>query len=935
MASILKNTLRNIKTMAPGDKNGIDKGFYLLLEKKMTGKASINELSELENLVAADPEKKHVVETIYGLWYKRLATLTDKAVHKAIKAEVTSLRAERRRVAVPANQQRYLHAFPVREFTRLKNNTMLKSYFKIALRNLQKQKAIAFINVFGLSAGIACFSLLLLFAFNEFSFDKFHKNAGEIYRPYVYDKSPDGKSPLAYTDWWASAPMGQAMKRSIPDVSDFARVQLPWGENLVRTNKYVYRASMSYADPSLFSIFTFPLKYGNAATALHDMNDIVLTEAKAKEIFGSDDVVGKTVDIQIGTTFQPFKISAVAKNMPANSTIRFEMLGNFSFALANNDKFIIGNNWHPIVRQTYVQLHPGSNLAGNKKRLAQFFLAFNPNFAAGLKSAGYTWKGDELPVSIRMQPLLSIHTDTDFHGWSFTDFGVINPQSVWILLMIAGGILLIACINFTTLAIARSASRSKEVGVRKVIGADRKQIIFQFLTEALLLSTISTIIGLILANMLLPGFNQLAGRDLQFSFAIYPQMFGLLIIVMLIVGLLAGCYLAFVLSNFKPVEVLKNKIRIGGANFFTKSLVTFQFTLSIILIVSTIIILQQARYLVNKSPGFNKENVIAVDAAEIEASKVFPSFKQTLLSHPEIAGVTCAAAGLGAGQDLLGYTDNGISAAVNIVDPDYIPVMGMHLVAGKNFDLATANDTLKRIIINETMMRELGWTRQNTVGQEIKKFQGKTAHVIGVVKNFNYRPLTEEVKNQVFETSADKGYAHFYVRISAGNPAAALAVVKKVWNNAVPGIPMKYSFVEGDISNYYVNEQKWTSMVGWAGGLSIFLACLGLLGLAALAAINRIKEIGVRKVLGASIVNIINLLLKDFLKLILTSFIIASPIAWYFMSKWLQGYANRISIGWPVFLLAGVFTFGIALLVISFQAMKAAVANPVKSLRTE
>ena len=817
----------------------------------------------------------------------------------------------------------------------LKETFMFKNYFKIALRNLQKQKVFALINVFGLSIGIACFSLLLLYAANQFSYDKFHKNAATIYRPYVLDNTLNGEPGVGNTDYSgpAQTTLGAAMKKYFPDVLDYVSVQLPWGESIIRVGNKIDRASVTYADQSLFSIFTFPLKYGSISDALHNLNDVVLTESRAKELFGTDDVVGKTLEISIGTTFQPFKVSAVAKDIPANSTVRFDVLGNFLFA--QNAHFIIGNNWHPTIRQTFVQLRPGSKLPDNAKQLDRFLKSLNPNYDADLKSSGLTWNKNESPFIFKLQPLLSIHTDIGFHGWSFTDYNIIDPQTIWILLAIAVGILLIACINFTTLAIGRSAGRGKEVGVRKVIGAEKKQIIFQFLTESLLLAFASAILGFLLANLFLPWFNQLSGGDMQFSLSLYPQMVLLLIGVVLVVGLLAGSYPALVLSNFRPVEVLKNKIRVGGSNLFTKSLVTFQFALSIILIVSTTIILQQTKYMVNKNPGFNKENVLAIDASETDPNKIFPLFRQAVLNHSAIVGVTSSAAGLGAGQDLLGYSDQGLSAAVNIVDPDYIKVLGMHLIAGSSFEQVAANDTVKRVIINETMMRAFGWTDQNAVGQEIKNFQGRTAHVIGVVQNFYYRPLSEEIKNQLFETTADKGYTHFYVRINAGNPAPALAIIKKAWNSAIPGVPMKYSFLDEDVNTYYQAEQKWSSIVGLAGGLSIFLACLGLLGLAALAAINRTKEIGLRKVLGASVPTIIVLLSKDFLKLIVISFVIASPIGWYFMNRWLQDYANRININWTVFLFAGVFAVAIALITISFHAIKAAIANPVKSLRTE
>jgi putative ABC transport system permease protein len=339
--------------------------------------------------------------------------------------------------------------------------------------------------------------------------------------------------------------------------------------------------------------------------------------------------------------------------------------------------------------------------------------------------------------------------------------------------------------------------------------------------------------------------------------------------------------------------------------------------------------------MVGKDPGFNKENVIAVDASETDPNTTFALFKQSLNNQPFILGVASAAAGLGASYDLLGYSDKGLSADINVIDSNYVKVMGMKLVAGTNFEPGQGNDSIKPMIINETMMRAFGWNAGNAVGKEIKGFQGNSALIVGVVKNFNYRPLSEGVKNQVFITSIDKSYPHFYVRIAAGNPSPAIVAIHKAWANAMPGIPLKYSFLDEDVNRFYKAELIWSSMLAWAGGISIFLACLGLLGLTALAAINRTKEIAVRKVLGASIPNVVTLLSKDFIKLILIAFIIASPLAWYFMHRWLQDYASRISISWVIFFFVGVFAVLSALATISFHAIKAAMVNPVKSLRTE
>jgi putative ABC transport system permease protein len=339
--------------------------------------------------------------------------------------------------------------------------------------------------------------------------------------------------------------------------------------------------------------------------------------------------------------------------------------------------------------------------------------------------------------------------------------------------------------------------------------------------------------------------------------------------------------------------------------------------------------------MINKSPGFNKDNVVVIDASEADPAKIFPLFKQALTQNPLVENVASAAAGIGAGKSYLGYSDNGLSADINIIDTNYINTLGMKLIAGNNFTGTQMNDTVKSIIINETMMKALGWNEQNAIGKTIKNFQGRNAVITGVVKDFSYQPLSEEIKNQAFITSKDKGYVNFYVRIKAGNQLRTIADMQKQWNNLLPGIPMKYSFLDEDINNYYQSEKTWSKIVGWASIISIFLGCLGLLGLTTIAAINRTKEIGIRKVLGSSSKGIAILLSKDILKPVIISMLIAFPVAWLTMNKWLQGFAFRINISWWVFAVAGTAAMLIAIITVSFQSIKAAIANPVKSLRTE
>lgn len=810
---------------------------------------------------------------------------------------------------------------------------MLKHYFKIAWRSLARQKVLAFINVFGLSLGIACFTLFLLYTVNELTYDKFHSKANNIYRVYEWMKSLNGGNEQAGTN--LPMPLGPALKQDFPDVVNAVRIRGDRGASLVRVDKDIQRVKITYADPQFFSVFSFPLKYGNASTALKDLHNLVVTKTTAKELFGTENAVGRTVQVKIDTAFRSFTITAIAEDVPANSSIRFEIVGNFNIIETTDEGKWAMNNWHGSAYNTYVQLRPGSTLPTDNKRWINFRNQYYPNEAEEFRKNGFKWSGAGSLITYGLQSLTAIHTDA-----KIDDPNKVDIKTIWILLSIAAGVLLIACINFTTLAIGRSAGRSKEVGVRKVVGAGKKQLIFQFLSEALFLTVLSTLLGLLLANLLLPYFNELSGRELRFSFKLYPQMVWMLVGLMLLVGLLTGSYPALVLSAFKPIEVLKSKVRIGGSNLFTKSLVTLQFALSIGLIISTVIILRQTNHMSNKNPGFDKENVILIDASEIDTKKVYPLFKQTLSAQTEITGITSAAIGLGEGEDFwvtgFKYKDKPAYACFNPVDLDYLNVLGMQLIAGRNFNPKIASDTVNSIIVNETLVKEFGWTADNAVGQTLDGFSpDKTPVVIGVVKNFNFSHAGEEIKPQMFSPFFDKSRPKIYVRIKPGNPERALASIQKTWSSLVPDVPLQYNFLDEKLEAFYKAEQRWSSIVGWAGGISIFLACLGLFGLAALATINRVKEIGIRKVLGATIPNIISLISKDFLKLIVIALFIAAPVAWYFMNKWLQSFAYRINISWLVFVSVGVMAILIALMTVAFQAIKAAVANPVKSLRTE
>jgi putative ABC transport system permease protein len=810
---------------------------------------------------------------------------------------------------------------------------MIKHYFKIAFRNLAKQKVLAFINISGLSIGLACFILFLLYSVNEFSFDRFHKNSANIHRVYIWYDAINGNEPGGGT--YLPMPLGPAMKQDLPGIENYIRLRDSWSESFVRVNNKVMRSEFSFADPEFFSVFSFKLKSGNIKTALKDLHSVVLTEETSKNLFGRQNPVGKIIEIKVEDKFQPFTVTAVAEDIPSNSSIHFKILGNFNFLATTSSGARSVDNWRLSAYQTFVKLKPGSNLPYNRNLLLAFRKKYNAEEEAEIRKNG--WKGKELPIWYGFQPLRSMHTDIRFGGAKIPS---IAPKTIWILLSIATGVLLIACINFTTLAIGRSAGRSKEIGVRKVIGGTKASLVFQFLAEALLLTVISALTGFLLAKILLPFFNQLSDRQLRFSFTQFPELLWMITALILVVGLLAGSYPALVLSTFKPVEVLKTKIKLAGSNVFTKSLVTVQFILSAGLIICTIIIIQQLRFMRSKNPGFNKENVIMVDANEMDTKKIYPLFKQELANHPEIIGVASSELGLGEGTgwSMSGFEYNGKHRQVYeyFIDHDYLNVMGMKLLAGRNFDPNIAADTVRSIIVNEAMARDFGWTVENAVGQQIKGYrEDMTPVVIGVVKDFNFSSFSRKIEPQLFHQYASYLPYKFFVRIKPGDPSNALAAVQSAWKMIVPEYPVKYSFLDEDLDRFYKAEARWSNIVGWAGGISIFLACLGLLGLTMLSAVNRIKEIGIRKVLGATITNITALLSKDFLKLVLISLVVASPLAWYFMNKWLEGFAYRINISWWIFLLVGVLSILIALITISFQAIRAALTNPVKSLRTE
>lgn len=808
---------------------------------------------------------------------------------------------------------------------------MLQNYLKIALRDLWKNKGIAAINIFGLSIGLACFALFALYGLNEFSFDRFHEKAERLYVVHRSVGELNGQPPRK--DIFLPMPLGPALAADLPDVAQYTRLQGA-GELFLRSPKGTLKEDVSFADSSFFNLFSFPFLYGDPATALSGVSSVVLTKTMAQKLFGEDNPTDKLLEIKIEDKFESFRVSAVADDVPSNSSIKFGILLPLEKFAATERGRASATRWHRFSMQTFVELRPGSGLVADTASMAHFFLKYFPDDEKSLRAEG-RWTRPERPFAFGFTPIRARHHDPLIG---------VSPTPTLFLLGIGAIILLIACINFTTLAIGRSTNRAREVGVRKAIGANRPQLSRQFLTEAILLSICSTLAGGLLAVGLLPVFNQLTGKDLTFNVQQFPELLWLAPGLALIAGLLAGAYPAFVLSGLPVLETLKNKVKIGGENWFTKLLVTFQFVLSVGLTVCTFVIVSQLDYMRSQNPGFDKENVVVINADGVNNPKrLLGLFRQSLERQPQILAISGAELSLGANAGWstsnFDYKGQPKSLFEYYVDQDYMQVLDLQLLAGRNFDPRKSSDSLTSVIVNETAVREFGWTNETALGQVMTGYfedePEKNPIVIGVVRDYHFRSLHQVVQPMMFTHFHDYEPLQYFVRIAPGDPKPALEQIQRAWSSVEPLLPFRYTFLDENLQKFYAGEEKLSRTVGLAGGIAVLLACLGLLGLSALSTANRIKEIGIRKVLGASVTGITGLLAQDFLKLVCIAILVASPLAYWSMQRWLSDFAYRIELQWWMFAAAGAVAVAVAVLTVGFQSVRAALANPVKSLRSE
>ena len=796
---------------------------------------------------------------------------------------------------------------------------MLKNYLKTAWRNLVKNKFYSVLNISGLTIGITSCILIFLYVQFEVSYDKYNEKAPQIYRLTEILHLPKEDRPQAVT----SPIMAPTFQAHFPEIKK--SVRLINSSRLLSVNeRKLYGTKIVYADSSLFDVFTFPMLQGQPQRALVNPYSIVLTKNTAKKYFGDEAVLGKIM--QLSDTIN-VTVTGVMENVPANSHFTFDcILSRSTIDELNNHQ--VDSNWFNNSTYTYILLPKNYPPAQLENKIDVFV---HKEMEQQRHESG-------LSYDFKLQPITSIHLRSNMGS-------EISPTSdisyVYIFSAAAFLILIIACCNFINLATARSLNRSKEIGLRKVIGARRVQLGVQFLGESFLFAVIAGTLAFGIVVLLLPSFNTFTGKALPLNIFNNQNLLLTFGSILLCVGLVAGIYPAILMSSFAPINALRGAIRHGWQDIFLrKGLVVFQFTIAIVLIAGTGIVLQQLRFIQNRKLGLNKDQVIEIGLRRADLPKREILVKE-LTKNTNVLSATVTDFSFKSGISNIavlpeGAADNEItSQAVISVDYNFLKTFQIRLAAGRDFSMAFSTDSAQAFIVNESAVKTFGWKNaSNAIGKNMDWGLGKKGKVIGVVKDFNFSSLHDNIKPLIIHINPD--WSRFVaLRIQPGNISQTLKQIEKTWNSIARDSPFDYTFLNDDFANLYKEEQNMRSVLTLFTILSLFVACLGLFGLAAFTIKQRFKEIAVRKVLGASVSSITKLLSKEFLLLVLMSAAIAFPLSWWGMHKWLEDFAYRINIGWQLFVAAGCIVFLIALLTVSFQAIKAAIANPVKSLRTE
>ncbi len=782
---------------------------------------------------------------------------------------------------------------------------MFKNYLKISLRNLRKNKAYSFINIAGLAIGIACCMLLFLFVHNEWTYDAFHQNADRIFRVVLVttNRIEGGMSKMDVMP----APVAPALREKYPEIEH--AVRMTWGGGAIKHGDEQVRPRAWYVDSDFLEMFSFPLLGGNPKTALQNPGSIVLTQEKAVEYFGSAEAMGKSFMIENGPQKYELTVTAIVGNIPQNSSIQFQALIPLEMIrLLQGEQQLA--QWRLSSVVTFVQLAAPAQATALQAKLPEF-VKTHFNFPSP-------------PEGLELQALRDIHLNPEIRGTLPTS----NPIYSYVLVGIAVLILLLGCINFMNLSIGQYGARVKEIGVRKIAGARRLQLVRQFIGEAILMSFFALILGFIFAELTLPFFNHLAEKRLTIWDAAHNFSLPVFVMVILGVGALAGCYPAFLVTAFQPKEILKNKVKFSGSNWLSRLLIIFQFGISIFLLVSAITMAKQLRFMKHKDLGLIKELVVCMSGDE----KFYELYRNEVLTHSGVVGVT-STSGIftGGGVTFSVRTEAGEDIWMRVLDVDYnfLDMLEIKLATGRNFQRGSVSDMKGAIIVNETFAKKYG----RSIGAKLPSLQGlENPVIIGVVKDFHFKSLHTPIEPLMMYYRPGWGTL---IKIRPHDISGTLAFLKEKWQALKPNETFRYSFLDEQIDAQYKNEERWSVVATSASALAIVVACLGLFGLTLLAAVRRTKEIGIRKVLGATVSDIIFMLSNGFTKLVAIAFVVATPLAWWAMNEWLQNFAYRTEAGWPIFAVAGGAALLIALLTVSTQALKAALANPVEALRYE
>ncbi|RRA99781.1 ABC transporter permease [Larkinella rosea] len=802
---------------------------------------------------------------------------------------------------------------------------MLRNYWKITVRTLLKNKVYTLTTVLGLTIGLAACGLIALYIFDEWGVDRFHEKGHRIYRV-VTNTVTKGETERAANT--VGRPLAQAIRQEVPEIESI--VQVHWANFPIKNkNRYFYDREL-YVGADFLTTFTFPLLEGDPKTALRDPYSLVLTENMARKYFGDGPVLGKT--LMLSDTL-PFKITGVLADPPP-SHLSFQVLLSMAtyYAVGNSTE----GEWFTWDEFCYVLLPENANPAVAEKKISALPMKYN----------GEEYRNNGIYVTHSLEAMPSIY----LHSTGIPDPGGANrttgsAQQLQLLGVIGLFLLLLAGINFVNLTTAHQGERAKEVGVRKAIGAAYTALLGQFLGESLLLAFLAGLLAVLVMHLTLPFLNELTGKTI--SPVILSQPVTVLIGVgfLALTGLLAGWYPALLLARFRPVDTLKGQIVTAKGAWMRRGLVVFQFSISLILIISTIVVVRQLRFMQSQNLGFNKERVLSIELRKLPRMDFinnYESLKQQVASLPNVKSVTGVSAlpGRDGWNGQIVYPegrphDQTLSMEVIPVDHDYVKTLGLTLRAGRDYSKRFAMDAKQGVLLNEAACRAIGWKPEEAIGKRVQSSGLEDGRVVGVIADFHQHGLQQKIKPILTFITPAYTYRYLSLRLGTGDLRTSVAEVERFWQKRFPGYDFDYYFLDEDFNRQYKTEQQLSTLFGLFAGLAILIACLGLFALTTYTAERRTKEIGVRKVLGASVANIVRLLSKDFLQLVIIAILLASPIAWYAMNDWLADFAYRISVDWWVFALAGFGAVGIAFLTVSFQSIRAALMNPVKSLRSE